>query len=146
MVFSGTVGDWKLHWEEFNLQHHYNAEEVCQNCRAVKAAESELCMHNFTVDAPWTLTDRTLTEYIDEQERLDTVSPFCSIRGWHTKNIFEDVVHTDLLGVRLNANGGALWELAWMGHWGAVPQGGLKKGDELGPPQRVGRLFQMAAQ
>ena len=81
MVFSGTVGDWKWHWEELNLRHHYNAEEVCHNCRAVKAAESELCMHNFTVDAPWTLTDRTLTEYIDEQERLDTVSPFCSIRG-----------------------------------------------------------------
>ena len=31
MVFSGTVGDWKWHSEEFNLQHHYNAEEVCHN-------------------------------------------------------------------------------------------------------------------
>ena len=53
MVFSGTVGDWKWHWEEISLQHHHNADKVCQTCRAVKAAESELCMHNFTVDAPW---------------------------------------------------------------------------------------------
>ena len=42
-------------------------------------------------------------------------------------NIFEDVLHTDCLGVRLNANGGVLWELAKMGHWGPVPDGPWKE-------------------
>lgn len=122
-VFAGTVGDWKWHWEVYNLQHYYNAEECCQNCHAVKDANSELCMHNFAEDAPWTVTDRSLDDYLLEQRQLDTLHPFCSIRGWHTKNIFEDVVHTDCLGVRWFANGGALWELCSQGHWGPVPQG-----------------------
>ena len=123
MVFAGTVGDWKWHWEAFNLQTYYNSEEVCVTCHAVKSSDSELCMHNFALDAPWTETVRSLADYLEEQRQLDTLHPFCNIVGWHNQNIFEDVVHTDCLGVRLCANGGALWELAVGGFWGPVPHG-----------------------
>ena len=127
MVFAGTVGDWKWHFEAFNLQHYYSCEQCCQNCRAVKSVNSLMCAYNFALDAPWTESDRTLQEYVEEQVALDTLHPFCTIKGWHTKNIFEDALHTDCLGVRQLANGGALWELAKAGHWGPVPAGAWRE-------------------
>ena len=126
MVFAGTVGDWKWHVEAFNLQRWYAKEEVCEECHAEKS-HGDLCMHNFLLDAPWTETERSLDEYLAEQRQLDTVSPFCDIEGWHTFNIYQDAVHTDMLGVRPLANGGAMWEIALMGYWGMVPPTGKWK-------------------
>ena len=98
----------------------------CEEWHA-KESHGDLCMHHFLLDAPWTEPERSLDEYLAEQPQLDTVSPFCDIEGWHTFNIYQDAVHTDMLGVRPLANGGAMWEIALMGYWGMVPPTGKWK-------------------
>ena len=50
--------------------------------------------------------------------------PLAMIPGWHTYNIFEDALHDDHIGLRLDASGSILKELCAEGFWGDPPSSG----------------------
>jgi len=116
LVFTGSVGDWEWHLKTLSLTRHYNTIETCELCMASKLP-GDLNLANALQEAGWTNTHRRHEDFIEEHRHAGTLHCFCEIPGWHINNIFEDVLHDDLLGVRLHACGGALFELAAQGHW-----------------------------
>ena len=112
MVFVGMVGDWKFYYEAFNLEECWLAEEVCMLCFAQKSA-GHFCLSDARANAGWTASVRTHTTYVERQLAIgNRLHPFVSILGFHTHSFFEDLLHDDLQGVRLEAVGSAMVDMA----------------------------------
>ena len=80
---------------------------------------------NALPDADWTRTNRSLADYVDHMVGANQdFDGLTGIPGWHTHNLFEDVVHADCLGVRQYACGPVLLILAERGIFGPLPTSG----------------------
>ena len=110
-MYSGTVGDWKWLVDTFHLPQTYMSNGCCAECGATKEA-GPLCMNDARFNAGWTTTTRSFSSYQLEQSRLGTVHPLTCVAGWNIHNMFEDLVHDDLLGLRQHAVASVLVTMA----------------------------------
>ena len=74
--------------------------------------------------APWASTSRTNEDFFEIAIATEKLNPLSTIPGWHSHSLFEDVLHDDNVGLRLDANGSALVELSEEGYFGSVPSTG----------------------
>ena len=121
LTFIGDVGDWDWFAKDFELEWHFNKEEVCAICHAKKHGLT--CnMANASPTADWLLHSRSLQDYLDTLIRRDPTgsqwNPLVFVRGFHTHSFFEDQLHADCLGIRQHANGSCLLTLCEEGVWG----------------------------
>ena len=84
--------------------------------------------HNYadvTENAGWLGTDRPVDECLQAIfQHAGRLPVFMHIVGWHPQCLVHDILHDDLLGVRLNACGSSIILLASRGWFGARQAGG----------------------
>ena len=81
---------------------------------------------NFLQAAPWAAAPRDVVDVVQSiaDENNGIVSELVlGFEGWHNMNLFEDLLHDDLIGVRLHLIGGILKQLADDGLWGGCDIG-----------------------
>ena len=120
-VYVQSTGDWKYLNEIYHFPWNQSTEEVCRQCRAVKS-QGDLNYANPRLNAPWMdpSNRRTDQEFFEAVQR---VSPLCSIVGWSCDTVLDDIMHDDLLGVRLNLVGSAMKDMSDNNFW-VAPIGG----------------------
>ena len=82
-------------------------------------------MANALSSAPWETNKRTCASVLATIQATDRHFPLLMVDGWHNESQFEDLMHDDLLGLRLHANGAVLEELCRNGHWGSFSDVGI---------------------
>ena len=117
-VFESWTGDWK----ERKLSHcfqkrNYQSTLLCDQCRAVQphAKTPHSMLHliysNFNLDAPWTRTQRSHEQYVEETPS-ELRTPWLRVPGFHISRIRWDVAHTILLGCGKDIAGSFLCDVA----------------------------------
>ena len=112
-LYAQSSGDGKYLQEIYHLPWHPTTDFICKFCHACKSPGPNNYA-NAKEDAPWTQQRRSTGEI--SEACMDC--PLASVYGWHPETIVDDIVHDDLLGVRLTLIGSALRDLSDM-HWWA---------------------------
>ena len=72
--------------------------------------------------ASYWLVQRSLADFlVDLADRSGPIPELCKLRGFHNLNLFEDILHDDLLGLRHELSGSALYEPASEQAFGPPP-------------------------
>ena len=97
---------------------HYAANDICECCPA--SLTGIYNYRNALPDADWAdeSVRRQVADVFNEVSLKDQEFPLWQISGAHNQNVFEDVMHDDLLGIRPHMVGGVLKELCDSGHFG----------------------------
>ena len=120
--------DMKLYKEDFSLPECYHTTEIRKECEATSASTGgPLTCSNALIDAPWTCTTRKYCDYVAYVKAARLVSPLMRIPGFHTFNLFEDALHIDALGLRLDAAAGCAVQMVSEGIFGEIPSSGSWK-------------------
>ena len=128
-IYVQSTGDWTYPNEIYHWPWHQSAEHVCRKCFA-KMGQGHLNYANAQANAPWTdpSNRRTDQEYFEAVlALLGFVPPLCRVIGWTQDTVLDDVVHDDLLGVRLDLVGSALKEMSDHHFWAAGIAGPWKE-------------------
>ena len=115
-------GDWEFLRDVFQLEEHYNTDEVCFICKAVKSA-TLFTAWNYRLDAPWCQTIRDPVEWLLDKAAV----AMCKIPGISLLTIEMDLMHTLALGILAWLCGAVLFELVHVDRrWAAADplQGG----------------------
>ena len=109
--------------DEFALPWSYKVNEICLLCEATRCA-GPMSFANPDLLAPWAATSRSFDDFLDIAIPAGTLSALSTIPGWHTHSLFEDLLHDDHLGLRLDGSGSVLKELCEEHFFGAAPAAG----------------------
>lgn len=125
LAFVGMTGDLDYFAKDFEMPWSFLSDQCCWCCEARMSGP----LHNFgdaSLTASWTNTARSLESYIEYVvgEGSGMLNPLLGIPGWSNDNLYEDVLHADALGVRAQANGSTIHQLAHLGTWGEFPTAG----------------------
>ena len=110
-------GDWEHHAQIFKLKHFYASNDICHICRASKVNPS-VPYTDFRKQPAWRNTERTHREFLLE-EVGDPINSLVYVAGFHYRMLRMDSMHTINLGCGLFANGGAMYEMLKVNHFGA---------------------------
>ena len=119
-------GDWEHHVQVFRLKHFYAANDICHKSRASKVNPA-IPYTDFRKRPSWKATERTHQEFLLEEIGTPTNS-IVFIAGFHCRMLRIDTMHTVNLGVGLFANGGAMFELLKLNHFGAGDKATIFRG------------------
>ena len=118
-IYVETGGDWPFLCQIFGLRQSAWHEMVCHRCYACKTAGPNN-YSNAAPDAPWVTTRRTTLTYLEDV--VASPPPLTHLLGFELGTIADDLLHDDLLGVRLSLCGSTLRMLCDLGVWG-LPEG-----------------------
>ena len=129
LTFAGFTGDWAFVAADFDMEWHYNTEQVCHMCKAAKHG-AVLNLSDASENAAWNKPEnaRSLADYItsliSRGRQPEHWNPLTSLCGFHTHGFFEDQLHCDCLGIRQHCNGSSLVSLCFEGTWGDMSASG----------------------
>ena len=117
-VFVESGGDWPYLVQLYDLLFSMHTEDICWECGGCKSDGP----HNYAdvrENAGWLGTERTVEQLLSHMfQHAGRLPVLMQTPGWHQQCLVHDILHDDLLGVSLNANGSGIILLAshdWFG-------------------------------